>query len=71
MSNNNVRKQNLNQLNAAKNYCDICGKGPSAANNRSHSMRATKTVRKPNTQKVQGLIVCTRCMRTNASKTAL
>lgn len=68
---NNVKKQNLNQIKSMKHVCEFCGKGPSAANNRSHSMRPTKTVVKPNTQKVQGLNVCTRCSRTLSKKISL
>ena len=68
MSNNNVKRNNLIQMASIKHVCQLCGKGPVSANNRSHSMLATKTVKKPNTQpvKVAGLKiqVCTRCLRT-------
>lgn len=78
---NNVKKLNLNQIKSTKHVCQICGKGPSAANNRSHSMRATKTVVKPNTQKVTieepetqktvRINICTRCLRTSNKKSSL
>ena len=65
---NNIRKNNLNQMASLKHVCEICGKGPVSSNTRSHSMVQTKTVVKPNTQRVQGLTVCTRCLRTRIKK---
>jgi len=62
---NNVKKQNLNLLASKKHVCQVCGKGPVSAYNKPHSMTRTKRVVKPNTQQVQGLTVCTRCMRTS------
>lgn len=43
--------------------CAICGKKPVSAYNRPHSLHKTKTLKKPNIQKVSGLWVCTACMR--------
>ncbi len=56
--------------------CDLCGKGPMAGNNVSHSKVHTKRRFMPNLQKatvlVQGrpqqAIVCTRCIRTQAKQ---
>jgi len=48
--------------------CDICGKGPVASVNRPHSLHKTKRVVRPNLQKYNGLIVCTRCLRTHSKK---
>ncbi len=52
--------------------CSVCGKGPQFGNNRSHSMRATRKMWKPNVSKRnlvingqrQRINVCTRCLRT-------
>lgn len=52
--------------------CSICGKGCTAGNNVSHSMRHTKRTFDANVQKVQVEIdgkksknyVCTRCIKT-------
>lgn len=51
--------------------CDICGKGPVAGNNVSHSHLKTKRVWQPNIQKVRVIIngskkklkVCTKCLK--------
>ena len=51
--------------------CEICGKGPMAGNLVSHSNIKTKTVRKPNIQRVKAVVngthvrvrACTRCIR--------
>ena len=51
--------------------CSICGKGPSAGNNRSHALNITKRVYRPNIHKtkveidgqVQTAYVCTKCMK--------
>jgi ribosomal protein L28 len=61
---NNIQKLNKNLMASTKHVCQVCGKGPVAAYNKPHSMTRTKRVVKPNTQQVQGLTVCTRCMRT-------
>jgi large subunit ribosomal protein L28 len=53
------------------NRCEICGKGPMSGNLVSHSNRRTRTVSKPNIQKVKAVVdgaprrvrVCTRCLR--------
>ena len=52
--------------------CAVCGKGPQFGNNRSHSMRATRKMWKPNVFKrnlvidgeVRSVYICTRCLRT-------
>ncbi len=52
--------------------CSVCGKKPMFGNNRSHSMRATKRMFKPNLQKRKVIVdgeprsiyMCTRCLRT-------
>ena len=52
--------------------CAICNKGPQFGNNRSHSMRATRKMWKPNVFKrsvmidgeLRSVYVCTRCLRT-------
>ncbi len=44
--------------------CDMCGKVPKKAANRSHSNVKTLRVQKPNLQKIGGLNMCTRCLRT-------
>lgn len=52
--------------------CEICGKGTSAGNNVSHSMRHTKRTFEANIQKVDVEIngkkgkknVCTNCLKT-------
>lgn len=51
--------------------CEICGKGPRAGHNISHSHRVTNRVFRPNIQKitikVNGTVkranVCTKCMK--------
>ena len=51
--------------------CAVCGKGPQFGNNRSHSMRATRKMWKPNVSRRKLVIngekqrvnVCTRCLR--------
>ncbi len=52
--------------------CALCNKGPQFGHNRSHSMRATRKVWKPNVFKrnlvidgeLRSVYVCTRCLRT-------
>ncbi|MFA5158768.1 MAG: bL28 family ribosomal protein [Patescibacteria group bacterium] len=44
--------------------CSTCGKSKVVGNNVSHSQRHTKRFFKPNLQKVNGTILCTRCLRT-------
>ena len=51
--------------------CDICGKGRNVANKVSHSNIKSKTVQRPNLQRVRAVVngtptrlwVCTRCIR--------
>ncbi|HXM18008.1 MAG TPA: 50S ribosomal protein L28 [Candidatus Tumulicola sp.] len=53
--------------------CDICGKGPAAGNNVSHSMRKTRRRWLPNLQSVRvkqagsvkTMKVCTTCLKSN------
>ena len=59
--------------------CEICGKGPSFGNNVSHANNKTRTVWRPNIQKVKtvknGTVatikVCTRCIRSGFISKAL
>ncbi|HBB38089.1 MAG: 50S ribosomal protein L28 [Candidatus Magasanikbacteria bacterium GW2011_GWD2_43_18] len=46
--------------------CDLCGKGSKKAASRSHSKIKTLRRQHPNLQKMDGKMVCTRCMRTAA-----
>ena len=51
--------------------CEICGKHPSVGNSVSHANNKTKRTWRPNLQRVramiaggvQGIVVCTRCIR--------
>ncbi|MCK9522001.1 MAG: 50S ribosomal protein L28 [Proteobacteria bacterium] len=53
------------------NKCEICGKGSMSINKVSHSNRKTRSISKPNLQRVKGVVdgratrlrVCTRCIR--------
>jgi large subunit ribosomal protein L28 len=53
--------------------CDICGKQRQVANNISHSNIKTKSIQRPNLQRVhvvlngtrQHVRVCTRCLRSD------
>lgn len=59
--------------------CEVCGKGPSFGNNVSHANNKTRTVWRPNIQKVKtiknGTVstikVCTRCIRSGFITKAL
>jgi len=59
--------------------CAICGKGPSFGNNVSHANNKTRTVWRPNLQKVKAvkngsiktIKVCTRCIRSGFVTKAL
>lgn len=53
---------------AEQNTCQICGKTISVAYNRPHSLHKTKRTVKANIQKIRGLMVCTRCLRTKIKK---
>jgi large subunit ribosomal protein L28 len=58
----------MEKINSTKHVCQICGKGPVSGYNKPHSLHRTKRVVKPNTQRVQGQTVCTRCLRTSLKK---
>lgn len=59
--------------------CEICGKGPSFGNNVSHANNKTRTVWRPNLQKIRAVKngsistvkVCTRCIRSGFVTKAL
>lgn len=59
--------------------CEICGKGPSFGNNVSHANNKTRTIWRPNLQKVKAIRngsvstikVCTRCIRSGHVTKAL
>ena len=59
--------------------CHVCGKGPVAGNQVSHSVKHTKRVWNPNLQKVRAMVdgsprrvlVCTRCLRSNKVQRAV
>ncbi len=59
--------------------CEICGKGPSFGNNVSHANNKTRTIWRPNLQKVKAvrngsvstIKVCTRCIRSGHVTKAL
>jgi large subunit ribosomal protein L28 len=61
------------------NRCEICNKGRLVGNKVSHSNIKTKTVQRPNLQRVRAKIngvaqrvrVCTRCLRSNCIEKAL
>jgi len=44
--------------------CQICSKSKTAGNAVSHSQIHTKRQFKPNLQKVSGIVICTRCLKT-------
>jgi large subunit ribosomal protein L28 len=44
--------------------CIVCGKSPVAGNAVSHSQIHTKRQFKPNLQKVNGVLICARCLKT-------
>ena len=49
--------------------CAICGKAPKKAASRSHALNKTLRRQKPNLQKFNGQLVCTRCIKTLSKKT--
>lgn len=59
--------------------CHVCGKGPVAGNQVSHSVKHTKRVWNPNLQKIRAVVngsprrilVCTRCLRSNKVERAI
>lgn len=50
--------------------CQLCTKSATSGNTVSHSQIHTKRKFKPNLQKVSGLLVCTRCLKTIKRKSA-
>jgi len=66
-SGKNYYRQNNNTI--MSRVCDVCGKGPKKAANRSHARNKTLRRQNPNLQLSGGMRKCTRCMRT-ASKQA-
>ena len=44
--------------------CSLCGKSSTSGSTVSHSQIHTKRRFKPNLQKVSGVVVCTKCLRT-------
>jgi ribosomal protein L28 len=48
--------------------CETCGKGSKKAAIRSHAKNKTIRRQKPNLQKQEGKLVCTRCTRTEMKK---
>lgn len=44
--------------------CQICGKGPVAGRNVPKSQHKTPRMLQPNVQKIDGIQMCTRCLRT-------
>jgi len=44
--------------------CMLCGKGPQTGNNVPKSQHKTKRLIQPNIQNVDGVAMCTRCLRT-------
>jgi len=67
----------VKEVNIMSKKCEICGKGPVTGNSVSHSNRKTRKTWLPNLQKSSLIIegktksmkVCTRCLRTNKTKT--
>ena len=59
--------------------CTVCGKGPSAGNNVSHSKRHTRRTFRPNLKKVRFIVagsrvhsyVCTSCLKAGKVAKAL
>ena len=43
--------------------CTLCQKGPTSGSAVSHSQIHTKRTFKPNLQKVNGLLLCSRCLK--------
>ena len=50
--------------------CVLCLKSATSGSKVSHSQIHTKRTFKPNLQKVNGLLLCTRCLKTFKSKLA-
>lgn len=51
-------------------YCSICGVTTKFGNTLSRSLQRTSRKMKPNLQKVGGVKLCTRCLRTLRNKVA-
>lgn len=51
------------------NACSVCKKTNSKAWNRPKSLHCTRRTIKPNLQKKDNTLVCTRCLRTKNKKT--
>ena len=56
-------------MNRTQLFCQICLKSPQVGFNRPKSLHKTKKLILPNLQKLDGLLICTRCRKTLA-KTA-
>jgi large subunit ribosomal protein L28 len=56
---------------ALNRWCEVCGKTATSGYNRPHSQHRTKRTIKPNLQKKEGILLCTRCIRTLKGKTSL
>ena len=56
----------MNNINVDKNLCSVCGKKGSVGNSVSHSQHKTKRMILPNIQKNHGILICTRCLKTEA-----
>ena len=48
--------------------CQVCKKAQTVGNNKPHSQHRTKRIILPNIQKTNGLIICTRCLRTKIKR---
>ncbi|MCX6812126.1 MAG: bL28 family ribosomal protein [Candidatus Berkelbacteria bacterium] len=48
--------------------CSVCEKKKISGNYVSHSQRHSKRKFLPNLQKVNGVVLCTRCLRTSVKK---
>jgi len=44
--------------------CDLCGKTPVAGRNVPKSQHKTNRMFQPNVQRIDGMDICTRCLRT-------
>ncbi|GEM_PF-925739 len=49
-------------------HCTVCGTTTKFGNKLSRSLQRTRRKMKPNLQKVGGLVLCTRCLRTLRKK---
>jgi len=53
-----IQHENLNEI------CHMCSKTVTTGNNKPNSQHKTRRLIKPNIQKIRGMIICTRCLRT-------